>query len=271
MQLSPAGNNHRLHPLMSLLRLLPLLFAVTLLGGCATANGPKNPDDPWEGFNREVYKFNSDLDTAILKPVAEGYQKSVPQPARTGVTNFFSNLGDVVVLVNDVLQLKGRQAASDLSRLVWNSTVGLGGLIDVATPMQLPKHNEDFGQTLGYWGVGSGPYLVLPLLGPSSLRDGTGTLVDYLAFDQLHQIKPYHPTRVATVTLEIIDTRANLLRASRILDQAALDPYVFMREAYLQRRQNLVYDGNPPPPSFEEFEDLPPDEPAAPAGKPAPQ
>lgn len=247
---------------MSPVRVLVVLFALASLGGCATVNGPKDPRDPWEGFNRGVYKFNTDVDNAILKPVAQGYENVVPQPARTGVSNFFSNLGDIVVLVNDLLQLKGRQAASDFSRLVWNTTLGLGGLIDVATPMDLPKHNEDFGQTLGYWGVGSGPYLVLPLLGPSSLRDGTGTLVDYTQFDQLHRIKPYHPTRMAVLTLQTVDTRANLLRASNLLDQAALDPYVFLREAYLQRRENLVYDGNPPPPPFEEFEDLPPDEPA---------
>jgi len=169
------------------------------------------------------------------------------------------------VLINDLLQLKGRQAASDFSRLVWNSTVGLFGLIDVATPMDLPKHNEDFGQTLGYWGVGSGPYLVIPFLGPSSLRDGAGMVVDYYELDPIYQqIDDYH-TRLAVLGLKVVDTRANLLRASRILDQAALDPYIFLREAYLQRRENLVYDGNPPPPDFGEFDDLPPDEPAAPA------
>ncbi len=240
---------------------LLLLLTLIALGGCATVNGSHDPRDPFEGFNRGVYAFNSDFDNKVAKPVAEGYQKVVPQTARTGVSNFFSNLDDVIVLVNDVLQLKGAKAASDFSRLAWNTTAGLFGLIDVATPMGLPKHNEDFGQTLGYWGVPSGPYLVLPFLGPSDFRDGTGDLVDYTQVDQLNRIKPYHPTRLAVEALGAVNTRTNLLRASNLLDQAALDPYIFMREAYFQRRRSEIYDGNPPLPDFGGDEGLPPDDP----------
>ncbi len=251
------------------LRRLASLLPLLVLAGCASVNGPASPQDPWEGFNRGVYAFNSDFDRSIGKPVAEEYTRVVPQPVRTGVTNFFSNLDDVIVLFNDLLQLKGDQSASDFSRLVWNSTVGIFGLIDVATPMQLRKHNEDFGQTLGHWGVGPGPYLVLPFLGPSDLRDGSGWVVDSYEFDPTGAIDPYYPTRVEVLLLGAIDTRARLLRASNILEQAALDPYIFMREAYLQRRQNLVYDGNPPPPPLEDFDQLPPDE--LPPDEPPPQ
>ncbi|MEW6647739.1 MAG: VacJ family lipoprotein [Pseudomonadota bacterium] len=241
--------------------LLPLLLALT---GCATVPGERDPRDPWESFNRGMYDFNTDFDNKILKPVAEGYVEVVPQTARTGVSNFFSNLGDVVVLANDLLQLKFRQAASDFSRLLWNTTVGIGGLIDVATPMGLTKHEEDFGQTLGYWGVGSGPYLVLPILGPSSLRDGTGLAVDYSQFNLLNEVES-DGARYTLIGLGAVDTRAGLLRTTRLMEQGALDPYLFMRESWLQMRENRVYDGNPPAPEFDfdEFEDLPPDEPPA--------
>ncbi|WP_197722779.1 VacJ family lipoprotein [Sulfurivermis fontis] len=243
------------------LLLLPLLLALT---GCATVPGERDPRDPWESFNRGMYDFNTDFDNKILKPVAEGYVNVVPQTARTGVSNFFSNLGDVVVLANDLLQFKLRQAASDFSRLVWNSTVGLAGLIDVATPMGLPKHDEDFGQTLGHWGVGSGPYLVLPFLGPSSLRDGTGLAVDRSQFNLVNEVES-DGARYTLIGLEAVDTRASLLHTTRLLEQGALDPYLFLRESYLQMRENLVYDGNPPAPAFDldEFDDLPPDEPMA--------
>lgn len=243
------------------LLLTPLLLALT---ACATVPGEPDPRDPWESLNRGIYEFNTDFDNKLLKPVAEGYVEVVPQTARTGVSNFFNNLGDVVVLANDLLQFKLRQATSDFSRLVWNTTVGIGGLIDVATPMGLPKHNEDFGQTLGHWNVGSGPYLVLPFLGPSSLRDGTGRVVDYTQFDLIGEIDDDH-TRYAIIGLGAVDIRANLLRTTRLLEQGALDPYLFMRESYLQMRENLVYDGNPPAPAFDldEFDDLPPDAPPA--------
>ncbi len=244
---------------MKRLLVLPLLLTLT---GCATVHGERDPRDPWEGFNRGVYAFNTDFDNAILKPVAEGYVNVVPQTARTGVSNFFSNLGDVVVLANDLLQFKLGQAASDFSRLVWNTTVGLGGLIDVATPMGLTKHNEDFGQTLGYWGAGPGPYLVIPFLGPSSLRDGAGVAVDYTQFSLVNEVKD-DTARYSLIALGAVDIRANLLRTTRLVEQGALDPYLFLRESWLQMRENQVYDGNPPAPAFDldAFDDLPPDEP----------
>jgi len=208
--------------------------------------------DPWEGFNRSMYTFNDHLDRAILKPLATGYEKVVPTPVNNSVSNFFSNLDDVVVLVNDVLQLKFEQTLSDFGRITFNTTFGLLGLFDVASSMDLPKHNEDFGQTLGRWGVGSGPYLVLPFLGSYTLRDGVALPVDW-EVDPVLRISDTEE-RWGAVALRTVDIRAGLLRASRILDTAALDPYVFMRDAYLQRRRNLVYDGNPPPSEIDEFD-----------------
>ena len=235
----------RLQPLFSLIRFICLLGSVTLLIGCAATKGPPDERDPFESFNRAMFKFNDAVDTAVVRPVAEAYQENVPQPVQTGVSNFFSNLDDIFVLINDLLQFKFKQAASDFSRLVWNSTVGLFGLIDVATPMGLPKHDEDFGQTLATWGVGDGPYLVLPFLGPSTVRD-TGGLVVELAYDPLREGIEDDEAYWAAFAVRVIDARAKLLGASRILDEAALDPYVFMRDAYLQNRRNLIYDGNPP-------------------------
>ncbi len=237
-----------------------LLLAAALVAGCA-GTPVRDERDPLEGFNRAVYQFNDDIDRAVMRPVAEGYQKITPRFIDDGITNFFNNLNDVTVLINDLLQLKFAQAASDLSRLAWNSTVGLLGFIDVATPMGLEKHNEDFGQTLGYWGVGPGPYLVLPFLGPSSVRDGFGTAVDYYGANPVSDLEDPE-TRWGLIALNLVDTRAGLLRASRVLDTAALDPYAFLRDAYLQRRQNLVYDGSPPPEEeddeFDPFEEFPP-------------
>jgi len=235
-----------LHP-----RTLLISIFILLGSGCATVE-VADERDPLEGFNRAAYAFNDDLDRVILKPLATGYQKLVPEPINNSVTNFFSNLDDVVVLVNDLLQLKLEQSLSDLGRITVNTTVGIGGLFDVASHMDLPKHNEDFGQTLGYWGVGSGPYLVLPFLGPSTVRDGLALPVDW-QLDPLVNIED-NDTYWGAIALRTIDSRAGLLRASRILDTAALDPYTFMRDAYLQRRQNLVYDGNPPTSAIDEFD-----------------
>jgi phospholipid-binding lipoprotein MlaA len=250
-------------------RLLPLL--ALLLGGCASVTTPPPADDPYERYNRAMYRFNDALDRAILKPVATGYQKVVPQPIDDSVTNFFSNLDDVVVTLNDLLQGKPKQATSDLTRIVWNTTVGIGGLFDVASSLGLPKHNEDFGQTLGKWGVGPGPYLVLPFFGPSTLRDTAALPVDWVS-DPMYYYYDVDKTGYWKLkTLYYVDKRADLLRASRLVEQAALDPYVFIREAYLQRRQNLVYDGNPPQPDFELFDEESEPAPSEPApNKPAP-
>lgn len=233
-------------------KLLLLLLAALLASGCATLPGEPEKKDPFERFNRSVYEFNDGFDRHILKPVAEGYDAVMPTQVNVSISNLFSHLDDVVVILNDVLQLKFEQTLSDLGRFTFNTTFGLFGLFDVASHMDLPKHNEDFGQTLGHWGVGSGPYLVLPLLGPSTLRDGTGLLADWQV-DPISQIEG-STERWATIALKAVDTRAGLLRASRILDTAALDRYVFLRDAYLQRRENLVYDGNPPQSEMDDFD-----------------
>lgn len=220
-----------------------LLLCCLYLTGCASAPSHySNPKDPLESFNRGVYAFNDTLDRAVVKPVARGYVAAVPSPARTMVNNFFSNLDDVVVTVNDLLQLKFKQAASDGSRVLFNTTFGVFGLIDIAH--RLPKHKEDFGQTLGYWGVPSGPYLMLPVLGPSSFRDGPGRYAD--SFVSVIANTDHVPTRNTAWAVEGVNTRANLLEGEKVMDEAIIDRYSFIRDAYLMRRQNLVYDGNPP-------------------------
>jgi phospholipid-binding lipoprotein MlaA len=224
------------------LRLAAVCAIVSLgvLGGCATTD----PRDPLEPLNRGVYKFNDGLDTVLVKPVAEVYQGIVPPVARTGVSNVFSNLNDVVVALNNLLQGKVSEAASDVGRVLINTTAGLLGIFDVATPVGLEKHDEDFGQTLGYWGVGDGPYLVLPFVGPRNLRDTAGLLVDW-EVDPVVQFDPAR-TRNQLWGLRIVSRRAELLNASNLLSVAALDEYEFVRDAYIQRRHNLIHDGNPP-------------------------
>ncbi len=240
------------------------VVAVVLLGGCAT-NG--NPRDPLEPFNRGVYQFNDAVDKVLFKPVAEVYQAVLPQFVRTGIGNFFSNIHDVIVALNNLLQGKVTDAGMDLCRIIVNTTIGLLGLIDVATEIGLEKHQEDFGQTLGRWGIGSGPYLVLPFFGPSSLRDGVGFVVDWRT-DPLTYIEPDRD-RYAAFGLYFVNRRAELLAASKILEVAALDPYEFVRDAYLQRRRNLVYDGNAPEEDDPEPEAKPKQKPDAPAATPA--
>jgi phospholipid-binding lipoprotein MlaA len=239
-------------PVSPLLKSLQLLLIGLLVSGCATVQGPRDEKDPFESFNRATYEFNDSFDRHILKPVAKGYDKIMPSQVNNSISNLFSHLDDVLVIINDILQLKFEQTLSDIGRFTFNSTFGLLGLFDVASHMDLPKHKEDFGQTLGHWGVGPGPYLVLPLLGPSTMRDGPSLLVDW-QMDPIAYIEDTN-TRWATIGLEAVDTRAGLLRASRILDTAALDPYVFLRDAYLQQRNNLVYDGNPPHSELDDFD-----------------
>ena len=223
-------------------RLSALVLVGFLLGGCASSG---NPRDPFEPVNRAVYSFNDGFDRAIAKPVAEGYKAAVPEIARTGVTNFFSNLEDVWILVNNLLQGKVDSALDDMARVLVNSTVGLFGLVDVASDLGISKHNEDFGQTLGRWGVASGPYVVLPFLGSSTVRDALSLGLVDMQGDIVRQLDNV-PTRNTLLVTRLINTRANLLDASRIVEEAALDKYSFLRDAYLQRRQSLIYDGNPP-------------------------
>jgi len=230
-----------------------IMSVVLTCSGCATLEGPPNPDDPYESFNRAMYSFNDTLDVYALKPIAKGYQAVTPDAVDKGITNFFSNLDDVIVLINDLFQLKFHQAASDASRIIFNTFFGLLGFIDVSTDFGLPKHNEDFGQTLGYWGLDSGPYLVLPFFGPSSVRDGIGFVVDSLEFDlainELDDKEMY-----GTLALRYIDKRADLLSATNIIDETSPDPYSFVRDAWKQRRRNLVFDGAPPDDEFSDEE-----------------
>lgn len=220
-----------------------LALFVLLLSGCAT--GPNaNPRDPLEPFNRGVYQFNDAVDRAVIKPVATAYRDVLPSPVRTGVTNFFANLQDAWSFVNNTLQLKGEAAGNSLVRFGVNTFLGLGGVLDIASEMQIERHTEDFGQTLGYWGVGAGPYLVLPLLGPSTVRDTAALPVD--AQGNLVAGVSDVSTRNSLTTLNLVNRRARLLDATSMLEQVALDPYTFTRDAFLQRRQNDVYDGYPP-------------------------
>ncbi len=237
-----------------------LLIAVLVgLSGCATTN-----KDPLEGVNRGIYKFNDVVDKYAMKPVAKAYKAVTPSPIRTGVTNFFNNLGTLTTVVNDLLQLKFAQAFTDAGRFVINTTFGIAGVIDVASKDNFPKHQEDFGQTLGHWGVGSGPYLVLPILGPSTVRDAGGLAFDTVTSDPityLHntgQIRAHNQVRF----VQFLDKRTQLLDAKDLVDDASIDPYAFMRDAYLQRRASQVQDGIVPAELLQdEFE--PDDEPAA--------
>ncbi len=227
------------------MRLLAVLLASLLLAGCATTGGGE-PRDPWEGMNRKTFAFNDALDRAVLKPVATGYQKVVPAPAREGVNNFFDNLEDIGTSLNNFLQGKPGQGFSDAGRFVINTTLGFFGLWDVATPMGLEKHYEDFGQTLGVWGVQSGPYLVLPLMGPSSARDAPAKAVDPSWYYSHQSLLDNGRAYWGFWTSDKVRTRANLLQSEKVLDEAALDKYTFIRDAWLQRRRSQVYDGNPP-------------------------
>ena len=239
---------------MSSTRIYLLLISLAL-GGCASTQREKNPQDPLEPFNRSVYKFNDAVDKAVLKPVAKGYNTVIPEPGKIMVRNFFSNLDDIIVTINDLLQLKFAQAASDGTRVIFNSTFGVLGLINITD--RLEKHNEDFGQTLGYWGVSSGPYVVLPFFGPRTVRDSVGLYVD--SYASPIRLIPNIPTRNEMYVTRTISLRAGLLDQEKILDEAAIDRYAFIRDAYLQQRQSLVYDGNPPREKFddEENSDLP--------------
>lgn len=220
-----------------------LMGLALLMTGCAS--GPAaNRHDPLEPFNRGVFQFNDGLDRAVIKPVATAYRDVLPSPIRTGVGNFFNNLQDAWSFVNNALQLKAEYAGNSLVRFGVNSVFGLAGVLDIATEMQIERHTKDFGHTLGYWGISPGPYLVLPLLGPSTLRDTAGLVVDQQG--NLLSGVAHIPTRNSATALKLVDRRAQLLQASAMLDQVALDPYTFTRDAFLQRRQSSIYDGNPP-------------------------
>ncbi len=224
-------------------RLAALAAAALLAGGCASVDDPR---DPLEPINRAVFEFNETVDRNVLKPVAQAYADTVPQTARTGVSNFFGNLYDFWNAVNNLLQGKVSTALSDVGRIALNTTVGLLGVVDVASRVGLEKSNEDIGQTLGWWGLGPGPYIVIPFLGPSSLRDGVGVVTE-IVYDPLTRWTDDEAGwRWSLWGLRIVSFRASLLGTERILDVAATDRYAFVRDAYFQRRRNLIWDGRPP-------------------------
>jgi len=219
------------------------LVLVSGLTGCASVPNA-NPHDPLEPFNRGVYQFNDTVDVAVIKPVAIAYRDVVPQPVRRGVGNFFNNLQDAWSFVNNSLQLKGTAAADSLLRFGVNTFIGLGGILDVASEMNIERHTKDFGHTLGYWGVGPGPYLVLPFFGPSTVRDSAALVVDIKG--DLSTLVSDVPTRNTATVVRLVDKRATLLQATTMLEEAALDKYTFTRDAYLQNRRSVIFDGNPP-------------------------
>jgi phospholipid-binding lipoprotein MlaA len=243
--------------------------------GCVTLppNSPRSPQDPWESWNRGVYKVNTALDKAVAKPVARTYVRVLPSPVRTGVSNFFENLRTPTVMINDVLQGKFKAAANDLARFLLNTTVGVGGLLDPATQAGLDLNDEDFGQTLGHWGVHPGPFVEIPLLGPSDVRDGTGRVVDIFT-GPTHYVRNNY-VKYSLYGLSLIDTRAALLSLDDTLKKV-FDPYAFLRDAYLQHRAYLVSDGKltdeplvdpgaddaPPPPSSPPTPPSPPPSPS---------
>ena len=236
------------------MRFLAALLLAWLAAGCTAMTDRADAYDPWEGMNRKTFAFNDAIDRAVLKPVAQGYQKVTPGFVREGVNNFFGNLEDVGTGLNNFLQGKFAEGVSDTGRIVVNTVLGVFGLWDVATPMGLEKHDEDFGQTLGAWGVNPGPYFVIPLLGPSTVRDAPARFVDpqwywprYIDNDTLYW---------SIFGLDKVRQRANLLKAETVLDEASIDRYSFLRDAWWQRRRNQVYDGNPAREKEEEEEVL---------------
>lgn len=231
------------HPRSRLVVACMLLFS---LSACATpaANRSSNPYDPWEGFNRSMFSFNEGLDRVLIKPVAKGYETIVPTPINNIITNFFSNIEDLMIAANNLLQGKVKASVSDLGRVVLNSSLGIGGLIDVATGMTLEKHEEDFGQTFARWGFGEGAYVVLPVFGSRTVRDSFGLAVD-VPLDPVSWVHP-DALSLSMIGLRQIDARADLFAAEKVVEAGAIDKYSYLRDAYLQRRQYLIYDGNPP-------------------------
>jgi phospholipid-binding lipoprotein MlaA len=222
-----------------IVRMAALVLAGAVLAGCAGIPGP-NPRDPFEPFNREAQKFNDNVDALVLRPTATAYREGVPPIVRTGVSNFFGNLQDAWTFVNSVLQFRIRDAGESLARVQINTIAGLGGIMDVASDLNIEKHKEDFGQTLGRWGVPAGPYIVIPFLGPSTLRDTLALPVDTKG--DLVWRMPHTDERTSLYVLRAVDRRSNLLRVGGLIDEAALDKYSFTRDAYLQRRRAEVFD-----------------------------
>ncbi|WPL19526.1 putative phospholipid-binding lipoprotein MlaA precursor [Thiorhodovibrio winogradskyi] len=223
---------------------LGVILAALAATGCATMPQEYgDPRDPWQPYNRAMFKFNTDFDNAFIKPTAQAYQKVTPEPVNRGVTNFFDNIADLTSAVNNLLQFKVSRTGSDVGRILVNSTVGVLGIFDVATNLGIPSYKEDFGQTLGYWGFANGPYFVMPIIGPSTVRDTLGFAGD-VAVDPFYSINK-NEIYWGFIAVRVIDKRAGLLTASAIFNEAAIDRYSFVRDAYLQRRANQVRDGDP--------------------------
>ena len=238
-------------PHLNFFRASILLLLGVFLSGCAT---PTTQIDPYESMNRSIFSFNESLDDNVMKPVAEGYRFVTPDPVEIMISNFYSNLDDVKVIFNDLLQLKFRNAGADSARFLINTILGMGGLVDFGTDYGFPKRLEDFGQTLGHWGVSTGPYIVLPFIGGSNMRDTPAMLVDVATNPATYMGFVMVGIAPAMGAVAAVDTRAGLLDIEEIVGEAALDKYEFLRDAYLQRRRSLVYDGNPPRSMDDELE-----------------
>jgi phospholipid-binding lipoprotein MlaA len=260
--------------MLSPLRAAVAVLIALLAAGCASTPGRTTADDRWEGFNRGVYKFNDTVDRAALKPVAKGYRKITPHWLRVGIGNFLGNLEYPATAANQFLQGKPRMGFRDTGRFLLNTTLGIGGLFDVATSVGLEANDEDLGQTLAVWGVGSGPYVNLPFFGPSTLRDAPSRMVDFF-FDPITYVDVPWEAVWGERVLDAVHTRSELLPLESTLKKT-YDPYAFIRDSWLQRREYAIFDGNPPPEQLdEEFQDEPADEPAPedtpPAEDPKPQ
>jgi phospholipid-binding lipoprotein MlaA len=245
----------------ALLRAAALLCVALIANGCASAPGRTTPDDPLQGLNRGVFKFNDTLDRAAVKPIAKGYKKVVPGFVRAGIGNFLSNIEYPVTIVNEFLQGKPANGFRGLGRFVLNSTLGVAGILDVGTPVGLEATDEDFGQTLAVWGVKSGPFVMLPFFGPSSLRDAPSRIVDYfltpLSYtDDVHDPEIPWEAEWGERVLDAVHSRAELLTVDQTL-QRTFDQYAFVRDAWVQQREFVIFDGNPPPETLEDFEDEP--------------
>ncbi len=236
-------------PAIRRLLVLGSVVATLALSGCATTGGGRT-DDPFEPVNRAMYAINDPIDQFVFKPIAQAYVDYVPSIIRTGINNYFNNIDDLFSVVNGLLQGKLDKAGNDMARVMINSVPGILGLIDVASDLGIPRGNEDFGQTFGYWGMPQGPYLFVPLFGPTTVRDGTGFVLRVL-WSPTTEI-PDVAVRNVIYGLGGLDVRAQALGTTSLISEASLDPYTFVRRAYLQRRQYLVYDGNPPPPKDDE-------------------
>jgi phospholipid-binding lipoprotein MlaA len=224
-------------------RFITLALLAGVVGCASTAD--RDPRDPWEPMNRKINSFNEVVDENLARPVAQAYRDNIHVQIRSRIANFFANLADPFIGINNILQGKVEEGLDDFGRFLINSTIGLFGIHDVATDAGAEKHNEDFGQTFGRWGAGPGPYLVIPLLGPSNVRDGAGLAADWYTDPTVESVRPIR-LRNTMYALRLVNARAELLDASKLLEEAALDKYVFLRDAYLQRRRSLVYDGRPP-------------------------